>query len=79
MQQVHDVPPKHVNPGFANPKDWQSVASKGSSEPGVLNLTTMVTARGGTTYGVSATWTNAALLDQLRFESVYGSLLRTLR
>ena len=45
----------------------------------VLNMSTMVTVRGGTTYCVSATWTNAALLDQLRFESVYGSLLRTLR
>ena len=69
----------HVNPGVADPKDWQSVAYKGGSEAGVLNLTTMVTARGGATYCVSATWNNTALLDELRFESLYGSLLRALR
>ena len=79
MQQVHDLPAMHVNPGFANSKDWQSVAYIGGFEPGVLNLTSIVTARGGTTYCVSATWNNAALLDELRCESLYGSLLRELR
>jgi hypothetical protein len=39
----------------------------------------MVTARGGTTYCVSATGNNTALLDELRFESLYGSVLRALR
>ncbi len=50
------------------------MAFKGGSEPGVLNLTTLVTARTGTSYCVSATWNRAAPLDEGGFETLYGSL-----
>lgn len=40
MATVQDLPLMQVNPGLARPQDWQSVAFKGGSEPGVLNLTT---------------------------------------
>lgn len=78
MRQVQDLPAMHANPGVADPKDWQSVAYKGGSEPGVLNLTTLVKSRRGATYCVSATWNNAALLNETQFEAVYGGLLHAL-
>jgi beta-lactamase class A len=78
MHRVHDLPALHLNPGVADPKDWTSVAYKGGSEAGVLNLTTLVTARNGTSYCVSATWNNTALLNETQFEASYGSLLHAL-
>jgi beta-lactamase class A len=78
MWQVQDLPAMHANPGVADPKVWQSVAYKGGSEPGVLNLTTLVRARRGATDCVSATWNNAALLNETQFAAVYGSLLGAL-
>ncbi len=78
MGQVQQLPQMSVNPGVANPADWTHVAYKGGSEPGALNLTTLVTAHDGATYCVAATWNNAALLDEGRFEALYSSLLHTL-
>jgi beta-lactamase class A len=78
MGQVQHLPQMSVNPGVANPADWMHVAYKGGSEPGALNLTTMVTAHDGATYCVAATWNNAALLDEGRFEALYSSLLHAL-
>ena len=78
MGQVQHVPQMSVNPGVANPADWTHVAYKGGSEPGALNLTTLVTAHDGATYCMSATWNNNALLDEGRFEALYSSLLHAL-
>jgi beta-lactamase class A len=78
MARVQQLPQMSINPGVANPAEWTHVAFKGGSEPGVLNLTTMVTARNGVTYCVSATWNNAALLDEGRFEALYSSVLHSL-
>lgn len=75
MQQVHTLPLMSINPGVADPADWQSVAFKGGSEPGVINLTTMVTARDGVTSCVVATWNNSAALDETTFEGIYAGLL----
>jgi beta-lactamase class A len=79
MQQVHTLPLMGINPGIANPSDWRSVAFKGGSEPGVLNLTTMVAARDGTLSCVAATWNNTSALNEGQFEGYYGALLATLR
>jgi len=76
--QVRQLPQMSVNPGVANPSDWARVAFKGGSEPGVINLTTLVTAHNGANYCVSATWNDSALLDEGRFESLYSSLLHSL-
>jgi beta-lactamase class A len=78
MAQVQRLPQMSINSGVANPVEWTHVAFKGGSEPGVLNLTTMATARNGVTYCVSATWNNAALLDNGRFEALYSSVLHSL-
>lgn len=40
MEQVQGLLLMSINPGLANPTDWQRIAYKGGSEPGVLNLTT---------------------------------------
>jgi beta-lactamase class A len=78
MRQVHDLPAMSLNPGVADTMDWKSVAYKGGSEPGVLNLTTLVTAHNGSSFCVSATWNNAAPLDETLFEATYGGLLHAL-
>jgi len=67
-----------INPGLADPGDWSRVAFKGGSEPGVLNLTTWLE-RGDDFYCVSATWNDKAALDELRFYSLYSSLIEALK
>jgi beta-lactamase class A len=78
MARVQRLPQMSINPGVADPAEWTHVAFKAGVEPGVLNLTTMATARNGVTYCVSATWNNAALLDNGRFEALYSSVLHSL-
>jgi hypothetical protein len=80
MSRVQALPLMSLNPGLANPADWQRVAYKGGSEPGVLNLTTWLTARGGQQYCVSATWNNPqARLDENQFFLLYTGLLNSLK
>jgi len=79
MGRVSRLPQMSLNPGpgVANRSDWTRVAFKGGSESGVLNLTTEVVAHSGVTYCVSATWNAGRLLDDLRFFSLYGSILES--
>ncbi len=77
MGQVSRLPQVSLNPGIANRSDWAHVAFKGGSDAGVLNLTTEVTVHSGVTYCVSATWNNSRLLDDIRFFSLYGSILES--
>lgn len=80
MSRVQALPLMSLNPGLANPTDWQRVAYKGGSEPGVLNLTTWLTAKDGRQYCVSATWNNPqARLDENQFFLLYTSLLNSLK
>lgn len=79
MQEVAGLPSTQVNPGVANPADFQAVSYKGGSEPGVLNLTTQVTTRAGRTYCVSATWNDARALNDQQFIALYGGVLALLR
>lgn len=77
---VHELPFMAVNPGVATDSDWRYVAFKGGSEPGVLNLTTLVVAHSGTTYIVSATWNdNEQGLDEARFFGLYSGLLSAIK
>jgi hypothetical protein len=80
MRRVQALPMMSLNPGLANPADWQRVAFKGGSEPGVLNLTTWLLGRDGRQFCVSATWNNPqARLDESQFFLLYTSLLGTLK
>lgn len=80
MGKVQSLPLMSLNPGLANPADWQRIAYKGGSEPGVLNLTSWLIAKNGQQYCVSATWNNPqAKLDENQFFLLYNSLLNTLK
>jgi beta-lactamase class A len=75
---VRDLGAMQINPGVAIKKDWQQIAYKGGSEPGVLNLTTALTARSGRHYCVSATWNNDVPLDDKKFFALYEAALSSL-
>ncbi|HEY4441203.1 MAG TPA: serine hydrolase [Candidatus Elarobacter sp.] len=55
MNHDADLPVMSINPGPAEAKLFRHVAYKGGSDVGILNLTTQVTTKRGTTYCVSAT------------------------
>jgi beta-lactamase class A len=79
MEEVADLPLMSINPGVANPQDWQKVAFKGGSEPGVLNLTTWLQAKNGKKYCVIATWNNSnAQLEESKFIGLYGGVITQL-
>ncbi len=68
-----------INPGVASPKDWDVVAFKGGSEPGVLNLSTWVE-KAGKAHCVVTTWNDAAkAVDDPQLIALHGALLRALR
>ncbi|MEM9451307.1 MAG: serine hydrolase [Cyanobacteria bacterium P01_E01_bin.6] len=75
METVADLPAMQINSGAVNPSDWEQVAFKGGSEPGVLNLTTQVQNAEGQTYCISATWNSA---EQPLNEEVLTQLYRSM-
>jgi beta-lactamase class A len=75
---VRDLGATQINPGVAGKKDWQQIAYKGGSEPGVLNLTTALTAKNGHHDCVAATWNHSAALDENHFFSLYSGVLAAL-
>ncbi len=78
MAAVQDLPVFSINPGVASPDNWQHIAFKGGSEPGVINLTTWLVGRSGTNYCVVATWNNDEVLDEVQFVGLYSGILRQL-
>lgn len=81
MAKVADLPLMSVNPGggIINPRDWQRIAFKGGSEPGVLNLTTWLESPTGKTYCVSVTWNDQAPLAEQQLYSLYSGLVAGLK
>lgn len=80
MAYVHELPFMSIEPGVANPDDWQHIAFKGGSEPGVLNLTTLVVSNSGNTYYVSATWNDPeAEVDSTKFFGLYSGLFSAIK
>ncbi|MEB3212218.1 MAG: serine hydrolase [Leptolyngbyaceae bacterium] len=76
MDSVAQLPAMQVNPGVANPRNWEHIAFKGGSEPGVLNLTTHLTNEAGHTYCVSATWNSAEQpLNEEMLTQLYQSII----
>ncbi|MGC2636092.1 MAG: serine hydrolase [Acidobacteriaceae bacterium] len=75
---VRDLGAMQINPGVTEKRDWERVAYKGGSEPGVLNLTTAMTGKNGHHYCVAATWNNDAALDENQFFSLYKGVLASL-
>lgn len=79
MSQVSHLPPMQVNPGLAKPQDWQQVAFKGGSEPGIMNLTTAVVSNNGDQYCLSLTWNHNQPLNEIRMTTFYGSVIDALK
>lgn len=76
MGQVAPLSAMHVNPGVANPADWQDIAFKGGSEPGVLNLTTLLKDDAGNTYCVTTTWNNSdQALDETALSQLHQGII----
>jgi beta-lactamase class A len=56
IEQVAPQAAMQLNAGVANTSDWATVAFKGGSEPGVINLSTWLVGKNGQQYCVVATW-----------------------
>lgn len=79
MRRVAELPLMSINPGLADPNSFRHVAYKGGSEPGVLNLTTMVTTLRGTRVCFSATLNDPRRdVAELPFETAYSAVVRYL-
>jgi beta-lactamase class A len=78
LRATRELPALHINAGPAAVGDWASIAYKGGSEPGVLNLSSRVTAKDGTTHCVVATWNDRAVLQEERLVTPYRAILRLL-
>lgn len=77
MRRVSALPLMSINPGVADPSDFRHVTYKGGSDFGIINMTTMVTTKRGTTVCFSATVNDAAhLVDETTFGGAYASVLR---
>lgn len=74
MAKVHDLPLMGINPGVAKKSDWDRVAYKGGSEPGVISMTTWVT-KGATSACVSATWNDDKPVSDTTFSMAYSGVL----
>lgn len=79
MSRIESSPFMSINPGLANPDNWERVAFKGGSEPGVYNLTTWLESENGTTYCISMTQNNAnSALNEDQLNALYTGLLEVL-
>jgi beta-lactamase class A len=78
LDELAGLEAMHINPGLANPTDWQEIAYKGGSEPGLLALATAVTDAGGTDHCVVAVWNDDAPLTDALLEAPYRGILRAL-
>ena len=79
MSRVATLPLMSVNPGAANPSDWDQVAFKGGSDSGVLNLTTQARTKSGRSICLSLTVNDRThAVDEntvtLRYASVLSAL-----
>ena len=79
MKSVADLPLMQINPGLLNSTDWQTVAFKGGSEPGVENFTTYLVDQQNNHYCIAATWNQSTGIDELKFSTLYRSLIEGVR
>jgi hypothetical protein len=76
MGRLADLPLMSINPGAADAASFGHVAFKGGSDTGVINLTTQVTTKRGTSLCFSATVNDPAkAVDEGAFVAAYSSVL----
>jgi hypothetical protein len=79
LSDVADLPLMAINPGVADPAEFSHVAYKGGSDTGIINLTTLVTTRRGTSLCFSLTVNDAAHpVDDDAVEKAYARVLHSL-
>jgi hypothetical protein len=78
LDRTAALPAVQINAGLAQKADWQSVAFKGGSEPGVLSLSTRVVGQDGTAHCVVAIWNDDSAVQEERLYEPYRGLLRAL-
>jgi hypothetical protein len=67
-----------INPGAVKKSDWDAVAYKGGSEPGVLNMTAWLR-KGSRSHCVSATWNAPQKLDETGFATAFAQAIGALK
>ncbi len=77
LDRVHELSPMRVNPGLADRREWDSIAFKGGSEPGVLNYSHRVTKQDDS-YCVVATWNDTSALNDAALSVVVRRAFATL-
>ncbi|MET3598873.1 serine hydrolase [Martelella mangrovi] len=78
MRVVAEADVFSVNPGPVRTRDWQSVAYKGGSETGVLNLTAALTGKDGRKICVSVTINNKTAIDETTAVGLFTRLAHQL-
>jgi hypothetical protein len=79
MDHVASLPLMTIAPGVADASDFRRVAFKGGSDFGVVNLTTEVTTKRGTSFCFSATVNDPTkAVDPNAFMIAYGNVLSVL-
>jgi beta-lactamase class A len=71
LEATADLPSVGINSGPVDRKYWRSVAYKGGSETGVLNLSSLLTGKDGSTHCVVATWNGDGPLDENKLIAPY--------
>ena len=78
LDATADLPSLGINPGPVNRARWKSVAYKGGSEPGVLNLSSRLVGDDGRVHCVVATWNNDQPLHEEQLLAPYRGLAESL-
>lgn len=78
LDETAVLPAVQINAGLALKDDWQSIAFKGGSEPGVLSLSTRVVGHDGTPHCVVAIWNDDQAVEEEKLFEPYRGLLRAL-
>ncbi|MBV8601154.1 MAG: serine hydrolase, partial [Candidatus Eremiobacteraeota bacterium] len=81
LERIRTLPLFEVNPGLAARAQWKSIAYKGGSDAGVLNMTTSLVSNDGRRFCISATENDPnKAIDELAFSAAYtGALLQLAR
>jgi hypothetical protein len=75
LDATSGLPSLGIQPGPADRRHWKSVAYKGGSEVGVLNLSSRLVGEDGRVHCVVATWNGDDALQQDKLLNPYRGLV----
>ena len=79
METVADQDLMQINAGILRSTDWDRVAFKGGSEPGVLNYTTLARDEQDRDFCVSVTWNTDRAIDGDPLTGLYAAIFHRLK